>query len=187
MKLSRKTAALGALFAAALLAGSAALAQDAFEAPVLITSAGQSIEASTVNFHFEKANVKAILEPLASPAKLEGVKTLVIAPGHSLKGLGSAGIDEVSELARVKKIVEAAHDAGIPIICIHIGGKARRGATSQPFIEASMQYAAACIVYDAGNEDGYFTQECAARGIPLITMPKAAFLAKNLKPLFPQQ
>ena len=54
-----------------LMTGSA-LAQNTFEAPVLITSAGQSIEAATVNFHFEKANIKTILENLAKPAKLEG-------------------------------------------------------------------------------------------------------------------
>jgi hypothetical protein len=169
-----------------LMTGSA-LAQNTFEAPVLITSAGQSIEAATVNFHFEKANIKTILENLAKPAKLEGIKTLVIVPGHSLKGLGSAGIDETSELTRVNDLVEAAHTAGIPIICVHIGGKARRGTTSQPFIEASMKYAATCIVYDAGNEDGYFTDTCAKNNIPLITMPKAAFLARNLKKLFPNQ
>jgi hypothetical protein len=162
-------------------------AQNTFEVPVLITSAGQSIEAATVNFHFEKANIKAVLENLAKPAKLEGMKTLVIVPGHSLKGLGSAGIDETSELARVNQLVEAAHTAGIPIICIHIGGKARRGTTSQPFIEASMKYAATCIVYAPGDEDGYFTDTCAKNDIPLIIMPKAAFLANNLKKLFLNQ
>lgn len=179
-------AAIFALLTATLMTGFA-LAQNTFEAPALITSAGQSIEAATVNFHFEKASIKAVLENLAKPAKLEGIKTLVVVPGHSLKGLGSAGIDEASELTRVNNLVEAAHTAGIPIICVHIGGKARRGATSQPFIEAGMKYAAACIVYDAGNEDGYFTDACAKNNIPLITMPKAAFLAKNLKNLFPNQ
>lgn len=169
-----------------LMAGSAT-AQNTFEVPVLITSAGQSIEAATVNFHFEKANIRAVLENLARPAKLQGIKTLVIVPGHSLKGLGSAGIDETSELARVNELVEAAHTAGIPIICIHIGGKARRGATSQPFIEASMKYAATCIVYAPGDEDGYFTDTCAKNGMPLITMPKTAFLANSLKKLFPNQ
>ena len=83
-----------------------AWADVTFEQPALVTTAGQSIEAATVDFHFQKAKVKSILENLARPDKLEGVKTLVIVPGHSLKGLGSAGIDETAELERVKKLDE---------------------------------------------------------------------------------
>ena len=164
-----------------------AWADVTFEQPALVTSAGQSIEAATVDFHFQKAKVKSVLENLARPDKLEGVKTLVIVPGHSLKGLGSAGIDETAELERVKKLVAAAVEKNIPIVCVHIGGKARRGVNSQPFIESALEHAACCIVYEAGNEDGYFTDYCSAHNIPLITMAKSAFLAKNLATLFPNQ
>lgn len=170
-----------------LAAAFCACAEPSFEQPALVTSAGQSIEAATVDFHFQKAKVKSILENLAKPEKLEGIKTLVVVPGHSLKGLGSAGIDEVSELDRVKKLIAEAVEKNIPILCVHIGGKARRGVNSQPFIEAALEHAACCIVYDAGNEDGYFTDYCAAHNIPLVTMPKSAFLAKNLTVLFPNK
>lgn len=178
---------LGLVFAAAFACAAAASADPVFETPALITSAGQSIEASTAAFHFEKDGINAKLDALARSDKLEGIKTLVVVPGHSLKGLGSAGIDEASELERVKNLTAAAHEKNIPILCIHIGGKARRGVNSQPFIDAALEHAACCLVYDAGNEDGYFTDFCAAHSIPLITMQKSAFLAKNLIALFPKQ
>jgi hypothetical protein len=176
---------LGFSLFAAFACAAAASADPVFETPALITSAGQSIEASTAAFHFEKDKINAQLDAVARTDKLEGIKTLVVIPGHSLKGLGSAGIDEVSELERVKTLTAAAHEKNIPILCIHIGGKARRGVNSQPFIEAALQYASCCIVYDAGNEDGFFTDYCKEHNITLITIPKAALLAKTLVPLFP--
>ncbi|MBQ8091665.1 MAG: hypothetical protein IJ233_13060 [Pyramidobacter sp.] len=185
MKKSLEFVILAAL--AVLSLSAAACAAPTFGQPALITTAGQSIEAATVDFHFQKAKVASILDNLAKPDKLEGVQTLVIAPGHSLKGLGSAGINETAELERVKKLVAAAVEKNIPIVCVHIGGKARRGVNSQPFIDAALEHAACCLVYDAGNEDGYFTDFCAAHSIPLITMQKSAFLAKNLIALFPKQ
>lgn len=176
---------LTALIAACtMMAAGAAFSAEKFTTPVLITSAGQSIETQTVAFHFQKAEIPSNCEPLAKPASLEGVKTLVVVPGHSLKGLGSAGIDEAGELARIKNLLEVAKTQKIPVLCIHIGGNARRGPTSKPFIDAVLDHAKTCIVYEAGNEDAYFTTECQKRGINLILIKKAALLSRALKDLF---
>jgi hypothetical protein len=79
-----------------------------FNLPVLITSAGQSIEAQMVSFKCQQVHIRNTCEPLATTKDLEGMKTLIVVPGHSLKGLGSAGIDADQDLARIKKLLAAA-------------------------------------------------------------------------------
>ena len=52
------------------------------------------------------------------------------------------------------------------IICAHIGGEARRGDTSDPFIEMVMPLSDALIAVEGGNADGKLTQLADQEGIP---------------------
>jgi hypothetical protein len=155
-----------------------------FDLPVLITSAGQSIEAQMVSFNFVQNKIPNKCIQMAENKDLDGIKTLIVVPGHSLKGLGSAGIDANMELNRVKKLVLDAKNKGIDIICIHIGGAARRGPTSQPFIEAALKYAKYCVVYADGNKDNYFNKRCQTAKIPLTVIAKVADLSGVIKDMF---
>lgn len=155
-----------------------------FDLPVLITSAGQSIEAQMVSFNFVQNKIPNKCLQMANNKDLDGIKTLIVVPGHSLKGLGSAGIDAGMELNRIKKLVLDAKNKGVNIICVHIGGAARRGPTSQPFIEAALEYAKYCIVYADGNNDSYFNKRCQTGKIPLTVIAKVADLNGVIKDLF---
>ena len=65
------------------------------------------------------------------------------------------------------------------VILTEIGGTVG-DMESQPFIEAALEHAACCIVYEDVNEDGYFTDYCSAQNIPLITMAKSSSPLSNL-------
>ena len=138
-----------------------------FEQPVLVTSAGQSAEVTIAGMLFKKAEIPVKVAPQAKVADLEGQKTLVVAPGFSSKGLGSAGIDKDQEMGRVKALIAAAQKAKMPILVLHLGGKPRRGAQSDEFNKVVGAAATYLIVVKAGDEDQFFTKLAGERKIPI--------------------
>ena len=73
-----------------------------FELPVLVTSAGQCIDYKTTSMLVKRLGLEYTENAIIKPEELEeGIKTIIMVVGHSLKGLGSAGISEEDELGRV--------------------------------------------------------------------------------------
>jgi len=89
----------GAVAALAFLvpatAGAGAGEGPVFEAPLLITSAGQSNDVQLAVVLAKRAAIEHTLVKLATAKDLGGAKTLGLVVGASLKGLGAAGIDSV--------------------------------------------------------------------------------------------
>lgn len=176
----RRVHLFAACLAVALVPAAAAMpafAQDspaeaviAAPLPVLVTSSGQALDAFTVKTLLGRAGVENTYDPVATEALLEGVGTLVIAAGASVKGFGAAGITAETEMVRTEALLNAAEAAGVTIIGIHIGGQERRGGLSEQFIQLVASRADALIVSRPGNEDGYFDTVAAERGIPLIVI-----------------
>jgi hypothetical protein len=150
-----------------------AMAQDA-KPEVLVTSSGQALDAFTAKTLLARAGVKNDYDPHAGVANLEGRKALVIAFGASVKGFGAAGITADTEIARTNELLAAADAAGVKIIGVHIGGAERRQGLSEQFVQLVSGKADALVVWQAGNEDGYFTKVAADRGIPLVVIGKLA-------------
>ena len=79
-----------------------------FEAPVLVTSFGQSTDGSMIEQVMKRLKtVSYSYNPTATGADLDGMKTVVIAVGNSTKGLGAAGISQEQETARAKEFMAA--------------------------------------------------------------------------------
>jgi hypothetical protein len=161
-----------------------AQAQPAFELPVLMTSAGQSGDAPIASVLFKRAEIPATFEKLATVQNLEGQKTLVLVLGASTKGLGAAGLDAAKELDRISALIAEAKKRNIPILCMHVGGEARRGELTDQMITTFLPSAKAVVVVKSGNKDGIFTKAAKAANIPLIEVEKTLDAVEPLKQLF---
>jgi hypothetical protein len=155
-----------------------------FEQPLLITSAGQSAEVQLASVLAKRAELEAALSKLAVAEELEGFKTVALVIGASLKGLGAAGLDAAEEKKRVSLLVEEAQKREIPILCLHLGGEARRGQLSDEFIAAFLPCAQTAVVLKSGNKDGFLTAICEKNDIELIEVEKTIDALQPLKQMF---
>ena len=112
------------------------------------------------------------------------MKTLIIVPGFSSKGLGAAGVSQQEEFDRVQALIKAADEMKIPIVLIHIGGNARRKGQSDSFNQLVADHSKSMIVVKQGDEDGFFTNISKAKNIPLTTVEKIAETATPIGNLF---
>lgn len=158
-----------------------------FEQPVLITSAGQNAEVQLAAVLAKRAGLDYTLAKLATAADLEGRKTLVLVLGASLKGLGAAGLDVDKERDRVQSLTAEAQKKGIPILCLHLGGEARRGDQTDDLMAEFLPLARMAIVVKSGNADGFFTRICHEKNIPLIEVEKAADALEPFRKAFQDQ
>ena len=168
----------------ALAPGNGSTKAAKFDHPILITSAGQSAEVQLASVLSKRAGFDATLIKTAIPSDLKDTKTLVLVLGASLKGLGAAGIDAVEEKARVKRLVEASKNLAINILCLHLGGEARRGQLTDQLIEEFLPYSQMAIIVKTGNKDGLFTSICTKHGIPLIEVERTVDALAPFKSAF---
>lgn len=168
------------------LSGSSAESHPRFEQPILITSAGQSADVQIGGVLAKRGGLTATLSKNATYQELGDKKTLVLVIGVSMKGLGAAGLDLDQEKTRVSALIEEAQRKGIPLLCLHLGGEARRGELSDQMIHAFLPYAQMAIVVKSGNKDGLFTKICAEKNIPLLEVARTSEVQKALKDIFTQ-
>ena len=139
-----------------------------FEAPVLVTSFGQSTDGSMIEQVMKRLKtVSYSYNPTATGADLDGVKTVVIAVGNSTKGLGAAGISQEQETARAKEFMDAVEKKGVKVILCHIGGATRRGSLSDAFADMVLPLSSYMVVKEDGNEDSKFTSYASLNSIPI--------------------
>jgi hypothetical protein len=180
---------IGIIFLLAVAAISSAVSgqvqtNPVFELPVLMTSAGQSGDAPIASVLFKRAEIGATFEKLATVKNLEGQKTLVLVLGASMKGLGAAGLDSAKEFERISALVAEAKKNGISILCMHVGGEARRGDLTDQMVKTFLPAGKAAVVVKSGNKDGLFTKLAKEAGIPLIEVEKTLDAIEPLKQLF---
>lgn len=151
-----------------------------FEKPILLTSAGQSVDIKLAGVLLQRLKIPFDSKPAATAADLAAYKTLVVVPGYSSKGLGSAGVSRDDELKRVETLLAAAAKSKTSVLTMHLGGTARRGVQSDDFNALAVKAADLVIVVAQGNEDGFFTKLCQAEKTPLKVVN---IIADALKPL----
>jgi hypothetical protein len=159
-------------------------ASPLFEQPLLITSAGQNAEILMASVLAKRAGLESKLSKIASPKDLENMKTLVLVLGASSKGLGAAGLDLAKEKERVNLVVEEAQKKNIPLLCLHLGGEARRGPLSDELISAFLPFAKMDIVVRSGNKEGFITKICEKHDIAFVEVEKTADVLTPLKEAF---
>jgi hypothetical protein len=165
----------------------AASAQVVFETPGLITSAGQSSDVAIVKVMLNtQLKLGLDYKPLAQPADLAGMKTLVVSVGASTKGLGAAGLDMAKEITRTAALLKAAKAAGVKILVMHTGGEARRGKTSNDLIQVVAPLADYIVVVATGNKDKLFTTLGAKQNVPVMEVAKVAEAGNAVRAVFKQ-
>lgn len=148
---------------------------------LLLTSVGQSPDATMIRVVLRKMKINAENQPLLRPDGLGGEKVLVAVVGGSSKGLGAAGIDKDQEIERVKGLFQAAKQKGMKLLVMHIGGEGRRGTLSDAFIEAAAPHADRLIVVDGGNNDKIFDRLVEGKNVKILYAPNVNGTADPLK------
>lgn len=166
------------------ISGESAESLPRFEQPLLITSAGQSADVQIGGVLAKRAGLLATLSKNATRQELGNKKTLALVIGVSMKGLGAAGLDLDQEKTRVKELIAEAQRKDIPVLCLHLGGEARRGKLSDQMIQDFLPYAQMVIVVKSGNKDGLFTKICEDKNIPLLEVDKTSEVQEPLKNMF---
>jgi hypothetical protein len=184
--------------------------------PLLTTSAGQSPDVETVNIICEEAGIMYDYCDVVTAELIEmGVglageeervgfhmevntdfekfpkgtpyKTLIIAIGASLKGMGASGLTVNDEVARLKEIIDYCKKNGIFIIGAHVGGSSKRGAPggdNERMIDAVAPFCDYLIITSDGNKDGRFDKISEDNTIPLTEIEYALELVDILKKMF---
>jgi len=156
-----------------------------FSKPALVTAAGQSSDIAVAKALLNtKLKLGLEIKPLAEPADLANIKTLVLIPGASTKGMGAAGIDLDKELDRAKKMVKAAKEKGIKILTLHVGGESRRGKTTDDLLEVVVPESTHVVVVASGNKDKLFNTLAARNNVPLTEVPNLGAAGDAVKSLF---
>lgn len=184
--------------------------------PILTTSAGQSPDVTTVNIVCEEAGIKydycdvPEVELIGAGVGLAGkesgtgfhvevytdlekypngtpYKTIIVAIGASLKGMGASGLTVDDEASRLKKIIEYCQEKKIFIVGVHVGGISKRGAPgsdNERMIDAVAPFADYLIVTQDSNKDGRFTEIADGNNIPLNEIEYALDLVEIFQQMF---
>ena len=155
-----------------------------YQQPVLISSAGQSADVTLAGILFKKLKLDYKTINLAKESDLTGIKTLVIVPGFSSKGLGAAGISREVEMNRVKELINSAKKNKIKIVMLHIGGNARRGNQSDDFNKLVAESSSYMIVVSQGDEDKFFSDISIKTKTPIKLVDKIAQASDPINQLF---
>jgi hypothetical protein len=196
--MTRRIPVLLALVIGALLVGlaSGAWAQPAApkaQAPVLVTSCGQSPGPLKLTVFLKKLGIDHVYktDATAQDVASKKYKTLIIVTGASLKGMGAAGVSMKDELTRTAALIDAAKKSGVLLVGAHIEGMARRsqGAeagdnSDEQSIDAVCPRAQLLVIRKDGDEDGRFTAIAKKQNIPMIAFEKNLEIEGVLKSLF---
>jgi hypothetical protein len=152
--------------------------------PALLTTAGQSADLNMAKVLLDRNKVALKVAPLAGADDLKDVGSLIIVIGGSTKGLGAAGINTDKEMARVEQLMAKAAAQKIPIIGMHIGGKARRGELSDKFVELVTPKSSFLLVVKEGDSDGSFSKVMADKKIGGRIVDKLGDLQEPIKTIY---
>lgn len=163
------------------------------QAPVFLTSCGQSPGAVTVGVFLRRLQIDYDLKETGSVKDLAAkpYKTIIIVTGSSLKGMGGAGVSIDEELSRAGALIAEAKKRGLVVIGAHVEGMERRAKNAAPgdnsdemSIDAVCPKARLLIVRKDGDEDGRFTALAKKFNVPVEFYAKSLELNTVLKGVF---
>jgi hypothetical protein len=156
------------------------------DAPAIVTSVGQSLDAFSVQLAVKRAGVEPEYDNhmTADEVAMSDAKTIFLAVGASVKGFGEAGISIEQEIARTTKIMDAADKKKMKIVMIHLGGKDRRDDLSDQLIKVVAPRSDVIIVVPGSDDDGLIKGLADKYGIPYRVTASAITLAEDVKAAF---
>ena len=185
-------APLGLSLALAFALAATVVAQKA-QAPILVTSCGQSPGPLRLTVFMKRLQIAHDLKEDATAKDLstKPYKTLIVVTGSSLKGMGAAGVSIDDEVKRVTALIAEAKKKGITVVGSHVEGMERRARNAAPgdnsdemSIDAVCPKANFMIVRKDGDEDGRFTALSKKHNIPVIFFTKNVEIQDVLKSVF---
>jgi hypothetical protein len=176
--------AAGLAFTAHTPAAAQALVQ--LDAPAIVTSIGQSLDAFSVQLAVKRAGVEPEYDNhmTADEVAKADAKTIFLAVGASVKGFGEAGISIDQEIARTTKILDAAKAKGMKVVMVHLGGKDRRDDLSDQLIKVVAPRSDVIIVVPGSDDDKMIKTIADKGGIPYRQTASAITLAEDIKAAF---
>jgi len=176
--------ASGLAFASHTPVAAQALVQ--LDAPVIVTSIGQSLDAFSVQLAVKRAGVEPEYDNhlAADQVAKSDAKTIFLAVGASVKGFGEAGISIDQEVARTSKILDTAKMKGMKIVMVHLGGKDRRDDLSDQLIKVVAPRSDVIIVVPGSDDDNLIKGIADKAGIPYRVTKSAVTLAEDVKTAF---
>ena len=160
-------------------------ADGIFVKPGLVTSIGQSSDIAVVKALLNnKLKMGLEVKPTAQASDLEGMKTIVMVLGTSVKVMGAAGLNMDKEIERAKALVKAAKEKGILILGMHVGGEARRGKTTDYLLEIVLPECTQVVVVASGNKDKLFNKLCDKSKVPVTEVANLTAAGDAVKALF---
>ena len=178
--------AAGLAFAAHTPAAAQQQAVVQLDAPAMVTSIGQSLDAFSVQLAVSRAGVEPQYDNhfTADDVKKSDAKTLFLAVGASVKGFGEAGISIEQEIARTIAILDAAKAKNMKVVMVHLGGKDRRDDLSDQLIKVVAPRSDVIIVVPGSDDDGMIKGIATMNGIPYHVTNSAITLAEDIKAAF---
>lgn len=151
---------------------------------IMITSAGQNIEAYIVQDVVNENRLNNWFIPEARAADLEGISAIIISVGYSELGMELHDGDLASEKERIEAVLAEALERKTPVICIYLGGAERRSAETDELLELSVPGSDYLIALAAGDEDRFLTDLSEAHQVPAVFIQDLQDFEKPLASLF---
>ncbi len=189
---------------------------EKLEFPMVLTSGGQSDEVNTVIYLAEELDLPfdycdiLTKDEFAAGVGLGGAKnaqgkhvsfsstepkgtqfkTLVIALGASLKGMGASGLSVNDEVSRINKLIDHAKKENIKIVVFAIGGEIRRGlpgSVNEAMIDAIIPSCDMVVVTAETNLDKRFDKIAQENNVTLIEVESAFDLLDKIPEIFEER
>ncbi len=160
------------------------LTEPIAEAPVALTSAGQSADVKMIESLIKKTDMEYIIDNVMTADIIGDAKTLILAIGGSSKGLGAAGINAEEELDRITTLIAKAKESNMTVIGMHVGGEGRRGELSDKFVDATVPSLDYFVYVESGNKDNLLSDLAIENGVPSEAVESIAASFEALKKSF---
>lgn len=133
---------------------------------VYVTSVGQSVEVMQLMLNMNAVGIEYVEDSLLSPATPERGAVIFLVVGCSIKSLIENGLTKDSEMKRAEEFVSRYRSGQYDIVCWHVGGAARRGETSDSFIQMLFANCSLALFRAEGNTDLKLSDWAMSGGAP---------------------
>lgn len=133
---------------------------------VYVTSVGQSVEMMQLMRNMDAVGVSYAEDSLLAPETPEKGSVVFLVVGCSIKSLIENGLTKESEMERAEEFVLRGRAGKYDIVCWHVGGAARRGETSDSFIQLLFANCSLALFKAEGNTDLKLSDWAMSGGVP---------------------
>jgi len=152
---------------------------------IYITSFGQSIDIEDFTYQLESLSlIEYKRENMLNVDDVLNDSVVIMVVGSSLKALQEAGITVKEELSRAQRFFDKKESKNLTYISFHIGGKARRGLTSDSIIELVMSKTDLNIFFKDSNFDNKLVLFSQKNNVPMYQYEYVTQLPPTIRRLY---